>query len=168
MAHNLLINGVYWGYNPLILTFYWLPTGHPSTTTLNTSGKQRAVRSRLRCFNRVVLLGWPGTNPTSGCRYLGDWDISLHGVVKSIQSMQEKKSPHSWTIIMKRFPSRKTPLASLRHNFLAGFLFPKLRLPEDAPAGARQLRQPSGRPGTGWDEKTHRTWDFMAKMVVSN
>ena len=25
MGYNLVINGVYWGYNPLILTFYKLP-----------------------------------------------------------------------------------------------------------------------------------------------
>ncbi len=29
-GHNLLINGVYWGYNPLILTFDPNFLGHPS------------------------------------------------------------------------------------------------------------------------------------------
>ena len=30
MGYNLLINGVYWGYNPLILTFDPNFLGHPS------------------------------------------------------------------------------------------------------------------------------------------
>ena len=35
---HLLINEVYWGYNPLILTSCELPTGHPGkTTSLGTS-----------------------------------------------------------------------------------------------------------------------------------
>ena len=31
MGYNLLINGIYWGYNPLILTIYYLPgtSKHP-------------------------------------------------------------------------------------------------------------------------------------------
>ena len=37
MGYNLLIAGVYWGYNPLILSTYYLPTGHPSMTNNFTS-----------------------------------------------------------------------------------------------------------------------------------
>ena len=34
VGYNLLINGVYWGYNPLILTFDPNFLGHPSTVDL--------------------------------------------------------------------------------------------------------------------------------------
>ena len=34
MGYNLLIHGVYWGYNPLILTFDPNFLGHPSTDWL--------------------------------------------------------------------------------------------------------------------------------------
>ena len=37
MGDNLLINGVYWGYNPLILTIDPNFLGHPSTSLLMIS-----------------------------------------------------------------------------------------------------------------------------------
>ena len=37
MGYNQLINGVYWGYNPLILTFDPNFLTHPSTTPLTTT-----------------------------------------------------------------------------------------------------------------------------------
>ena len=62
MGHNLLINGVYWGYNPLILTIDPNFLGHPSIVVLSKMFLFVKVPENLptKNFQPQKLLVWGG------------------------------------------------------------------------------------------------------------
>ena len=61
MGYNLLTNGVYWGYNPLILTIDPNFLGHPSTCLgdPNFHQKKYQVREANRSSPSTLMLGYP-------------------------------------------------------------------------------------------------------------
>ncbi len=63
MGYNLVINGVYWGYNPLILTFDPNFLGHPSShvfifSLLNGLYLLGIAAALIRNVPRIFILKW--------------------------------------------------------------------------------------------------------------
>ena len=64
MGYNLLINGVYWGYNPLILTFYQhfqrdIQVGDGIIDRYNLD---LPIYSRFRSLDFYIIVGNPNLN----------------------------------------------------------------------------------------------------------